>query len=203
MNNIPELRFPEFEGEWKRKKLGDIANGFSYGMNAAAKVFDGENQYLRITDIDEDSRRYINDSKVSPSGDVSDNYLLEEGDILFARTGASTGKTYCYRRSDGKLYYAGFLIRIKVNNGVDHRFVYYLTLTEYYKKWVQIMSMRSGQPGINAKEYSIFPIAVPSIYEQTKIANFLSSIDKKIEKEKENLEGLKEMKKGLMQKMFV
>ena len=65
-----------------------------YGMNAAAIAYDGENKYIRITDIDEQSSQYISDDPVSPAGQLLDKYIVEENDILFARTGASTGKSY-------------------------------------------------------------------------------------------------------------
>lgn len=108
--NVPNLRFKEFQGEWEKTIFGDIATGFDYGMNAAAKSYDGENKYIRITDIDESSSTYDDKDIVSPDGTLSDNYLVKERDILLARTGASTGKTYLYRKSDGKLYYAGFYL---------------------------------------------------------------------------------------------
>ena len=112
--NVPNLRFPEFQGEWKKTKFGDIATGFDYGMNAAAKNYDGVNKYIRITDIDEASSTYTDKDIVSPDGILTDNYLVNNRDILLARTGASTGKSYLYKQSDGKLYYAGFLIRANV-----------------------------------------------------------------------------------------
>lgn len=77
-------------------------------MNAAAKPYDGQNKYIRITDIDETSSTYNNEDVVSPDGTLSENYMVNERDILLARTGASTGKSYLYRKSDGKLYFAGF-----------------------------------------------------------------------------------------------
>ena len=72
---------------------------------------------------------------------------LEKGDILFARTGASVGKSYIYRESDGLVYYAGFLIRGKIKEGFDTEFVFQNTLTEEYKNYIRITSQRSGQPG--------------------------------------------------------
>ena len=91
--NVPNLRFPEFQGEWEKTKFGDIATGFDYGMNAAAKNYDGVNKYIRITDIDEASSTYTDKDIVSPDGVLTDNYLVNNRDILLARTGASTGKS--------------------------------------------------------------------------------------------------------------
>lgn len=173
------------------------------GTPLSDKEFDGENKYIRITDIDESSRRYIEEGKVSPLGKLSEEYRIRQGDILFARTGASTGKSYLYRESDGKIYYAGFLIRLRVKEGVDSRFVYYQTLLKEYDQWVKVMSMRSGQPGINAQEYSSYEFGLPSIDEQIRISDFLDGIENKIEKEREKLMVLEEQKKGFMRRMFV
>ena len=80
--NVPALRFPEFNREWEKCKFGDIATGFDYGMNAAAKPYDGQNKYIRITDIDEASSTYNNEDVVSPDGTLSENYVVNERDIL-------------------------------------------------------------------------------------------------------------------------
>ena len=173
------MRFPEFSGEWEKCKFGDIATGFDYGMNAAAKPFDGENKYIRITDIDEASSTYNDTDIVSPDGSLTDNYVVNDRDILLARTGASTGKSYLYRKSDGKLYYAGFLIRANVTEHNPY-FVFSQLHTHRYWRWVSIMSARSGQPGINSQEYSSFPIFTTSLHEENKIASLLSRLDERI-----------------------
>jgi len=178
--NVPNLRFPGFEGEWEECTFGECCSGFDYGMNAASKPFDGEHKYIRITDIDENTSEYKEDSVVSPDADIDEHYRVNENDILFARTGASTGKTYLYNPKDGRLYFAGFLIRMKVSLQNDSSFVFYQTQTPRYKKWVQIMSMRSGQPGINSQEYSSYPIFLPKREEQERIARLLSLIDQRI-----------------------
>ena len=177
--NVPALRFPEFNREWEKCKFGDIATGFDYGMNAAAKPYDGQNKYIRITDIDEASSTYNNEDVVSPDGTLSENYVVNERDILLARTGASTGKSYLYRKSDGKLYFAGFLIRANV---AEHNpyFVFSQLHTHRYWRWVSIMSARSGQPGINSQEYASFPIYTTTLIEENKISTLLSLIDERI-----------------------
>lgn len=148
-------------------------------MNAAAKPYDGQNKYIRITDIDETSSTYNNEDVVSPDGTLSENYMVNERDILLARTGASTGKSYLYRKSDGKLYFAGFLIRANV---AEHNpyFVFSQLHTHRYWRWVSIMSARSGQPGINSQEYASFPIFTTTLIEENKISTLLSLIDERI-----------------------
>ena len=199
--NVPNLRFPKFQGEWKKTKFGDIATGFDYGMNAAAKNYDGVNKYIRITDIDEASSTYTDKDIVSPDGILTDNYLVNNRDILLARTGASTGKSYLYKQSDGKLYYAGFLIRANVTTH-DPYFVFSQLHTHRYWRWVSIMSARSGQPGINSQEYSSFPIYTTSIEEESKIAKLLSLLDERIATQNKIIEDLKMLKSAIIENVF-
>ena len=199
--NVPNLRFPEFQGEWEKTKFGDIATGFDYGMNAAAKNYDGVNKYIRITDIDEASSTYTDKDIVSPDGVLTDNYLVNNRDILLARTGASTGKSYLYKKSDGKLYYAGFLIRANVTTH-DPYFVFSQLHTHRYWRWVSIMSARSGQPGINSQEYSSFPIYTTSIEEESKIAKLLSLLDERIATQNKIIDKLQSLIKGISNRIF-
>ena len=191
------MRFPEFTGEWKMATFGDIAKGFDYGMNAAAKSFDGNNKYIRITDIDEVSSQYLYDDVVSPDGELEDRYLVKENDILLARTGASTGKSYLYRNSDGKLYFAGFLIRANIYKHNSY-FVFSQLHTLRYKKWISVMSARSGQPGINSQEYASFPVYTTSLQEEDKIATFLKLLDERIITQNKIIDKLQSLIKGIV-----
>ena len=195
--NVPHLRFPEFSEEWEMATFGDIAKGFDYGMNAAAKSFDGNNKYIRITDIDEVSSQYLYDDVVSPDGELEDRYLVKENDILLARTGASTGKSYLYRNSDGKLYFAGFLIRANIYKHNSY-FVFSQLHTLRYKKWISVMSARSGQPGINSQEYASFPVYTTSLQEEDKIATFLKLLDERIITQNKIIEDLKKLKSAII-----
>ena len=164
---------------WEQRKLGSIAASFDYGLNAAATEYDGQNKYLRITDIDDTTHEFLKSNLTTPLADLamSADYLLEEGDLLFARTGASVGKTYLYRQYDGTVYFAGFLIRARIGESADPEFVYQATLTDAYKKYVAITSQRSGQPGVNAQEYADYQLMLPSRTEQQQIGMTLRSLD--------------------------
>jgi type I restriction enzyme, S subunit len=200
-----EIRFKDDDGnefaEWEVKRLGEISTNIMYGMNASATKFDGQNKYLRITDIDENSRQYIPNPTISPDGKIEKKYKLMKGDIVFARTGASVGKSYLYKQRDGNLLFAGFLIRFSIIEDNPY-FIYSQTLMTSYNKWVISMSMRSGQPGINAEEYKSYKLLIPQLNEQTKIADFLSKIDDKINAVNEQLLETQNYKKGLLQKMY-
>ena len=194
--NVPPLRFPGFTDEWKKTTLGEIGSGFNYGLNAPAKEFDGVNKYIRITDIDESSGAYMTDDIVSPNGILTNDFIVKDNDILLARTGASTGKSYLYNPHDGKLYFAGFLIRFNVNLANPY-FVYSNLHTRNYWKWVNIMSARSGQPGINSQEYSSYKLNVPPREEQDRIAVLLQLLDERIATQNKIIDNLQSLIKGL------
>lgn len=202
----PKLRFKADDGSdfpnWEEKTLGELCEPLTYGMNAAATKFDGENRYIRITDIDDETHAFLSNDVVSPSGELDDKYLVKKGDILLARTGASTGKSYLYHPKDGKLFYAGFLIKAHVLPSSDDYFIYSQTLTDRYGKWVKTTSMRSGQPGINANEYASYSFSVPSLPEQRKIAGLLSTVDDVIAAQEVEVAAWEKRKKGVMQKLF-
>ena len=181
-----------------------MASSFEYGLNAAAKEFDGMNKYLRITDIDDLSRSFRDDDLTSPDTDLStaSNYQLREGEIVFARTGASVGKSFIYRESDGLVYFAGFLIRAKIKPEYDSEFVFQNTLGTPYEKYIQITSQRSGQPGVNAQEYAEYAFLVPDYAEQKKIGSFLRQIDNLITLHQRKHDKLMNVKKSMLEKMF-
>lgn len=183
---------------WKKCRLVDIAEGFEYGMNSASKNFDGKNKYIRITDINDESHKFENKDIVSPCGKIEEKYKVKEGDILFARTGASTGKSYLYNIEDGDLYFAGFLIRVHIKDANPY-LIFSQTLTSKYSNWLKIMSVRSGQPGINAEEFKNLSVFLPSLPEQKIIAQVLSTADKEIALLKSSIEQEKQKKKSLAQ----
>ena len=185
--------------------MSSIAASFDYGLNAAATEYDGKNKYLRITDIDDATHEFLKSDLTTPLADLamSADYLLEEGDLLFARTGASVGKTYLYRQYDGTVYFAGFLIRARIGESADPEFVYQATLTDAYKKYVAITSQRSGQPGVNAQEYADYQLMLPSRTEQQQIGMTLRSLDNLITLHQRKLELLRNIKKSLLDRMFV
>ena len=205
-HKVPKLRFPGFTGDWELRKLGDVIDRFEYGLNAAATEYDGVHKYIRITDIDDVSHKFLKSNLTTPKIDFQDAdtemYKLKEGDILFARTGASVGKTYLYDINDGDLYFAGFLIRGHVNRSNNAKFVYQNTLTENYDLFIKITSQRSGQPGVNSKEYAEFKLYIPSKEEQEKISSVLTDFDNLIILHQRKLETLKLKKKALLQKLF-
>ena len=133
--------------------------------------------YLRITDISDD-HRFRPQPRVSVEHPNTPAFFLNEGDLVFARTGASVGKSYLYDPDDGPLVFAGFLIRVISNpEDVQPAFLTYCVQSKRYWDWVAAMSSRSGQPGINGQEYGTFQLLLPPLEEQRAIAEALSDVD--------------------------
>ena len=200
-------RFRDDDGkefpEWEEKTLGEISEPLKYGMSAAAVKYDGENKYLRITDIDEASRKYVSDKIASPEASkIAEKFLVQKNDLLFARTGASVGKTYLYDETDGKMYYAGYLIKAHIKPEYDSQFIFQLTLTNEFKKWVKKESMRTAQPGINAECLAKYKMMIPCMEEQQKIGSFLAEIDKEIKIQKEFIKTYAEGKRRMMMELM-
>lgn len=207
MKKVPKRRFKGFlnAGDWEQRKLGECIDSFEYGLNAAAMEYDGKHKYIRITDIDDETHAFIQDNLTSPAVDFNgstSNYRLKMGDIVFARTGASVGKTYLYNPNDGELYYAGFLIKGAVNEDCDAGFIYQNTLIKEYDSFIKITSQRSGQPGVNSKEYASFKLNIPSKCEQEKISSLLSVLDNLVTLHQRKLEKLQATKKALLYELF-
>ena len=201
----PKIRLKGFYGDWEKTSLGILSSNYKYGINAAAVPYDGVNKYLRITDIDENTRVFSQDNITSPGADLSscDEYLLEDGDITIARTGASVGKSYIYHPKDGKVYFAGFLIRARFNNNVDKNFVFYTTLTDNYSKYIRLVSQRSGQPGVNVDELKGFTFSIPCRYdEQQALGSYFLHLDSLIQSTTKKIESLKQVKAASLQSMF-
>ncbi|QDR72589.1 restriction endonuclease subunit S [Limosilactobacillus reuteri] len=155
-----------------------------YGINASAveKTKDEDISYLRITDIKENNELNSKLTKTVKKGTSISNYLLKENDIVFARTGNSVGKNYFYDLRDGKIIYAGFLVKFSINpQKVYPKYIKYYMQSYKVQKWIKnVASDGSTRPNINAKQLGQIPISLPSKEIQEKIANSLWMIDTKI-----------------------
>ena len=189
---------------WEVKRLGDcLVQSPQYGINASAVPYQNNlPKYIRITDISVDGY-FLTDKLSSVDDPSSSNFKLEQGDIVIARTGASVGKSYMYRQEDGTLIFAGFLIKFSpLKSILDPTYLFYSLRTESYWRWVEVNSVRTGQPGINSQEYSRFTIPLPPLAEQQQIADILTSVDEAIQAREAVLGQTKVVKKGLLQDLL-
>lgn len=153
----------------------------SYGIGASAVPYSEDlYTYLRITDINDDGTLNMADLK-SVDDEKAGDYLLEPNDIVFARTGASTGRNYFYDGSDGEFVYAGFLIKFSIDEAkVNPKYIKYYCLSQQYKDWVLSYNTGSTRGNINAQTLGNMPIPLPSKEQQDKMVCILSDLDTKI-----------------------
>lgn len=166
----------ENERGWDVKKIKDIATEkLSYGSGASAVPFNTSVRYIRITDINEYGE--LKDEKVSPNI-FDEKYLLAEGDILFARSGATVGKTYLHKKNENPCIYAGYLIRLRPNEMIVlPYYVYYYTKSNYYKSFICANQRVVAQPNINAKQYGNLDIPLPPLSLQQLFAQRIEQIE--------------------------
>ena len=157
--------------------LKEVAVGpLSYGSVSSATEFDGITRYVRITDIMDDGNL---GRDIKSATKTEAKYLLHEGDILFARTGATVGKTCRYRENYGRAIYAGFLIRLIPDTTlIDPDYLYHFTKSDYYWDFVRSAQRVVAQPNINAQEYGDLQILLPKIEAQKSFAAFVQQSDK-------------------------
>ncbi|WP_319458139.1 MULTISPECIES: restriction endonuclease subunit S [unclassified Mycobacterium] len=160
--------------------LGELAkSGGQYGVGLSSRTWrKGDPRYIRITDIRDDGN--LNSDIVAPDGERQDwaKAVLHEGDLLFARSGATVGKTYIHSAGSTPAVYAGYLIRFQVDTDrVLPRYVFRFTQSSGYRAWVASAQRAVAQPNINAKQYAALPIPLPPLDEQRRIAAILDHAD--------------------------
>ena len=180
-----------------------LKNPLKYGANESGIPYsDSLPRYIRITDITPDGNlKYT--GKLSLSEESAKDYILEDGDILFARSGATVGKTFIYYQSYGRSAYAGYLIKASLNNKVSPKFVYYYTCSSLYEIWKNSIFIQSTIQNIGADRYANLPVPVPkTLQEQEEIADYLDAkcaeIDKLIAKKEQLVKELECYKKSLI-----
>ena len=188
--------------EWK---LSDLCVGKgSYGIGAPAVDYN-ENlpTYLRITDINDDGTLNHNGFK-SVDNAESYKYTLKKNDIVFARTGNSTGRSYFYNPADGEFVYAGFLIKFSLDPvKVNPRIIKYYTHSQPYYDWVKSFDTGATRGNINAQTFADMPIELPDRNIQDRIVSILSSLDAKIENNNKVNAKLEEIAQNLFKEWFV
>ena len=192
--------------EWKECKLGDLCidNKGSYGIAASAVPYSEDlYTYLRITDINDDGTLNKSDLK-SVADENAEQYILQPNDIVFARTGGSTGRNYFYDGSDGVFVYAGFLIKFSIDpSKVNPKYIKYFCLSQEYKNWVYSFNTGSTRGNINAQTYANMPVILPPRSQQDLLVKTLSSLDDKIELNNKINTNLEQQAQALFKNWFV
>ena len=186
-------------------KLNDLSIGGkgSYGIAASAVERKADlPTYLRITDIFDDGTLNLSELK-SVDAPNSDKYILKPNDIVFARTGGSTGRNYFYDGSDGVFVYAGFLIKFSIDpEKVNPKYVKYYCRSKQYNDWVQSFNTGSTRGNINAQIFGNMEIPLPERKQQDYLVSILEPIDEKIRNNKQVNDNLADLLQTIYQERF-
>lgn len=192
--------------EYRKVKLADLTTTGkgTYGI-AASGVEKNDNlyTYLRITDINDDGTLNQSDMK-SVADDDAAQYLLKPNDIVFARTGGSTGRNYFYDGKDGTFVYAGFLIKFSIDPlKVNPKYIKYYCQSGVYKNWVRSFNTGSTRGNINAQTFGNMEIPLPPREQQDYLVSVLEPLDEKIAINREINENLERQAQAFFQELFV
>lgn len=196
----------ELPSGWEWKSLQEISNVYGeYGLSVPSTSYNGI-RYLRITDITDDGR--LNDEYVSADIEkIEESDKLQEGDILFARTGATVGKTLIFKEDYGCCVFAGYLIRYRPKKEVVLPFyLHYVTHSKSYFDWVKKSQKAAAQPNISAKLYNTFQIPLPPLSVQKEIVARLDKLSENVKRLEANYKQIiadcDELKKSILKKTF-
>lgn len=200
---VPEIRFPEFTGDWEQHKLGEVAplrGGYAFKSD---KYKTEGTPIVRISNI-------LSDGSVGAEfayyDDIEDDKkcTLGNGDALLAMSGATTGKVSILKCNNNDKYYqnqrVGYFER---NEQYNYGFVSTIVRSDLFKEQLTLVLVAGAQPNVSSKEIDAFEFMFPnSIVEQKKIGEYFSNLDNLIALQQQELDGYKELKKGLLQQMF-
>jgi type I restriction enzyme S subunit len=167
-----------------------------YGANEASEYDDPElPRYVRITDID-DRDNLRSDTFKSLQESQADGYILGEGDLLFARSGATVGKTFLYKGNWGRCAYAGYLIRAKLDiNKVNPQYIKYFTTSSLYWSWLSANFIQATIQNVSAERYASLLFPIPVLSEQGEIVTHLDRETAKLDALVSNVERAVELLK--------
>ena len=194
----------EIPEEWKVVRLKFLkTKPFAYGANESADLEEPElPRFIRITDIDSNGNLRGDTFKSLP-WQIAKPYLLKEGDILFARSGATVGKTFIYKRSWGAACFAGYLIKFEANtNKVIPKYIYYYTLSWQYENWIKQSTIQATIQNVSAEKYSNLFVPLPLMQHQKMIVHYLdqktAEIDGLIADKEKLIELLQEKRQAII-----
>ncbi|GAA5472371.1 restriction endonuclease subunit S [Staphylococcus aureus] len=202
--NVPELRFPEFEGEWEEKKLGDTLEFIKDGTHGTHENVNNGPWLLSAKNIKNNKIVISSDDRKISESDykkIYKNYKLEKGDLLLTIVG-TIGRAAIVKNPNNIAFQRSVAI-LKTKATYDVEFIFQLFQTKYFKNLLLRKQVVSAQPGLYLGDIRKIKISITNIIEeQRKIGTFFRKIDRQIELEEQKLELLQQQKKGYMQKIF-
>jgi len=203
----PKLRFPEFRDAWKIEPIGNYIELFSGIALKGEEISEDISgiPILRGINITEGFVRHTKEIDKYYLGNTKniEKYFVKENDLVLGMDGSKVGKNVALITKDDE---GAILIqrvaRIRANSKSNIRYIYQHIFSKRFHDYVDVVNTSSGIPHISSQQIKDFKIGFSTIEEQTKIANFLSVVDEKLNLLKEKKALLEDYKKGIMQKIF-
>lgn len=210
-SQFPEIRFKDFTDAWEQREFSDIFAEVKSGLSRMLSNDDIGLPVVRANNINDGQLNLVDDIKYwyknDPQGANTNNYLIEQGDILinFINSEAKMGTAaYVTRRPERDTIYTTNILRCKVNDEYNPYFIYSLTFLNSYKNYIaSITKPAVNQASFTTVDFKKYSIKIPTVKEQNQIADLIETFNKLITLHQRKLERLQEVKKGLLQKMFV
>ncbi|HCC5638821.1 TPA: restriction endonuclease subunit S [Staphylococcus aureus] len=208
--NVPELRFPGFEGEWEEKKVGELLE-FKNGLNKGKEYFGSGSSIVNFKDVFNNRSLNTNNltGKVNVNSKELKNYSVEKGDVFFTRTSEVIGEIgypSVILNDPENTVFSGFVLRGRPKSGIDlinNNFKRYVFFTNSFRKEMITKSSMTTRALTSGSAINKMKVIYPvSAKEQRKIGDFFSKLDRQIELEEQKLELLQQQQKGYMQKIF-
>lgn len=208
--NVPELRFPGFEGEWEEKKVGELLE-FKNGLNKGKEYFGSGSSIVNFKDVFNNRSLNTNNltGKVNVNSKELKNYSVEKGDVFFTRTSEVIGEIgypSVILNDPENTVFSGFVLRGRPKSGIDlinNNFKRYVFFTNSFRKEMITKSSMTTRALTSGSAINKMKVIYPvSAKEQRKIGDFFNKLDRQIELEEQKLELLQQQKKGYMQKIF-
>lgn len=205
-NNTPQLRFPEFSGEWKGNTLAEISFLITKGTTPTSVGYKFQKKgvnFIKVENISKNSTVNIRSTpKISNECNLSlKRSILKKHDILFTIAG-TLGRTAIIQEKDLPANTNQAVAIIRLNSDQNVKFInLLLNSTKIKKRIYQLLSI-GAQPNLSLEQVGSFMLDYPSATEQQKIAVFLSTVEGWIENLKQQKKALEQYKKGMMQKIF-
>jgi type I restriction enzyme S subunit len=187
---------------WTIKTLDELAERIDYGHTASADRAEVGPKFLRITDIQNGHVDWNTVPHCPATPDELDKYRLRDGDIVFARTGNTTGKSFHLKEPPQDAVFASYLIRVRPSRSVDSRFLAHFFDTPNYWNQIEKNAQGAGQPGVNATRLKTLEIPLPPLPEQKRIADILDKADAIRRKRQEAIKEFQGLQNSAFFEMF-
>ena len=207
---VPKLRFPGFTEDWEQREFSDIFSEVKSGLSRMLSNDDIGLPVVRANNLNDGQLNLVDDIKYwyknDPQGANTNNYLIEQGDILinFINSEAKMGTAaYVTRRPERDTIYTTNILRCKVNDEYNPYFIYSLTFLNSYKNYIaSITKPAVNQASFTTVDFKKYSIKIPTVKEQNQIADLIEAFNKLITLHQCKLDNLKLKKKALLQKLF-